>query len=182
MDTPLTRLQAYIRIRTDHPKPNYADAVSFFATYAARCPALTFTTRELVPGHPLAVLTLPGLEPAAPALVLSGHMDVVPAEQEKWTVPAVEGTVVGDRVYGRGSQDMKASQLMYCEALMNLIASRGGAPFRRTVHILAVPDEEIGGARGMQAVLGNSELVSFLNPGMLIDEGLASPSDKFSGP
>ena len=174
------RLQEYLRIRTDHPSPDYASAVSFFERYTALCPSLKVRREEPVPGHPIAILTFEGSVPSAASLVLSGHMDVVPAEEEKWTVPAFEGVIVGDRVYSRGGQDMKASQLMYVEALVRLIASRGGAPFRRSVHVLCVPDEEVGGARGMQALLGTPQLVSFLNPGVLIDEGLASPDDKFS--
>jgi succinyl-diaminopimelate desuccinylase len=42
-------------------------------------------------------------------LILYGHADVVPAgNPNKWKYPPYSGTIVGDRVYGRGAADMKA--------------------------------------------------------------------------
>jgi len=43
------------------------------------------------------------------------------------------------------TQDMKCVVASYILALKRLLAARGGAPFRRTLHLTFVPDEEIGG-------------------------------------
>src|SRR5690606_11959075 len=40
-------------------------------------------------------------------LCLSGHTDVVPADGQPWTVPPFELTRAQDRVFGRGTADMK---------------------------------------------------------------------------
>ena len=40
-------------------------------------------------------------------LVLSGHMDVVPVEGQKWSADPFVLRVDGDRLHGRGSCDMK---------------------------------------------------------------------------
>ena len=42
------------------------------------------------------------------SLILSGHVDVVPTPNpEKWTDPPFSGAVKDDRIFGRGSSDMK---------------------------------------------------------------------------
>ncbi len=46
----------------------------------------------------------------APALVFAGHTDVVPTgPPEQWDVDPFAGTVLGDRLIGRGAADMKGS-------------------------------------------------------------------------
>src|SRR3569832_1095906 len=41
-------------------------------------------------------------------LVFTGHIDVVPLGTREWSQPPFEGAVVDDKLYGRGSSDMKA--------------------------------------------------------------------------
>ena len=43
-----------------------------------------------------------------PPLCLTGHLDVVPLGSRKWTKDPFSGEADGDRLYGRGSSDMKA--------------------------------------------------------------------------
>lgn len=45
--------------------------------------------------------------------------------------------------------------------------------------MLIVPDEEVGGIRGMKLLLGHS-FFRDVNPGVVIDEGLASTDSKYS--
>jgi aminoacylase len=70
--------------------------------------------------------------------------------------------------------------IQYLEALLRIRAARdasglAGWGFARPVHVLFVPDEEVGGNRGMKLLLGHA-LMRHLNPGLVLDEGLASPS------
>jgi carboxypeptidase PM20D1 len=41
--------------------------------------------------------------------LLTAHLDVVPAEPDKWTQPPFSGNVVDGFVYGRGAIDDKSS-------------------------------------------------------------------------
>src|SRR5205085_12478459 len=41
------------------------------------------------------------------SLLLSGHIDTVPRGTQRWTREAFGGQIEGDRLYGRGSNDMK---------------------------------------------------------------------------
>ena len=43
-----------------------------------------------------------------PGVLLSGHTDVVPIEGQSWTVPAFEMTNKDNKLYGRGTADMKS--------------------------------------------------------------------------
>lgn len=55
------------------------------------------------------------------SLILNGHMDVVPTGPEHlWDKPPFQPHVVGDWFYGRGSGDMKAGIVSYCNAFAAL--------------------------------------------------------------
>ncbi len=77
------------------------------------------------------------------------HTDVVPAE--RWTGPgaAFEPVVQADRVYGRGSCDMKGSLVAMLAAISTITAARQTAP----IHVICTADEEVGfaGAKNLVA-------------------------------
>ena len=83
---------------------------------------------------------------ARPCVHLNGHLDVVPAGVG-WTVEPFGRTVRGDRIYGRGSTDMKgglAAAVFAAEAIR-----RAGVALAGTVEISATVDEESGGFAGV---------------------------------
>lgn len=83
------------------------------------------------------------------SLVLSGHIDTVPRGTQPWTRDAFGGEVDGNRVYGRGSNDMKAGiamNLFVAEALPELGVRLAGDLIFETVI-----DEEFGGVNGTLA-------------------------------
>ena len=83
---------------------------------------------------------------ARPCVHLNGHLDVVPAG-DGWTVEPFGRTVRGDRIYGRGSSDMKgglAAAIFAAEAIR-----RAGVTLEGTVEISATVDEESGGFAGV---------------------------------
>jgi acetylornithine deacetylase len=52
------------------------------------------------------------------SLILNGHIDVVPVGAERlWTRPPFEPWIDGDRLFGRGANDMKAGIVAYTMAL-----------------------------------------------------------------
>jgi acetylornithine deacetylase len=83
------------------------------------------------------------------SLLLSGHIDTVPRGSFPWTRGPFSGTVEGNRLFGRGANDMKggvATNLFVVEALRKLDISLGGDLLFETVI-----DEEFGGANGTLA-------------------------------
>ncbi len=49
-----------------------------------------------------------GLSKLAAPVVLSGHFDTVPLGAKKWELNPLAGDISGDKIYGRGSSDMKS--------------------------------------------------------------------------
>ncbi len=60
-------------------------------------------------------------------LAFTGHVDTVPLGRQAWSVDPFGGTIDGDRLYGRGSSDMKAGVAAFTEAcLRNAARLRDG--------------------------------------------------------
>jgi acetylornithine deacetylase len=87
-----------------------------------------------------------------PSLILNGHVDVVPAgELERWTVPPFIATRRDDRIYGRGSVDMKGGLCCAIEAVRAI--QRAGITLDGSVLIQPVVGEEDGGLGTLAAIL-----------------------------
>jgi acetylornithine deacetylase len=84
-------------------------------------------------------------------VILSGHTDVVPAEGQAWTVAPFRLVRDGERLYGRGTADMKG--FLACALRAAMLA--GGRKLATPLHLAFSCDEEIGcvGVRPMLAAL-----------------------------
>ncbi|KAM7507727.1 hypothetical protein LguiA_018180 [Lonicera macranthoides] len=177
--TPISRFQNYLRINTAHPNPNYAAAIAFLTAQSQSISGLK--TQILDPSSrnkSLLLLTLPGTNPDLPSILFNSHLDSVPAEPDKWFHnPFAAVRTDGGRIFARGSQDDKCIGLQYLEAIKNLQENSNFKPLR-TIHVLYVPDEEIGGCDGMAKFVESKEFEE-LNVGFVLDEGQASTSDEF---
>ncbi|KAJ2325328.1 adenylate cyclase [Coemansia sp. RSA 2702] len=173
------RFIEYLRIKTVQPDPDYAGCRAFLERQAGEL-GLEFWAKEYVAGKPVVVLTWAGTEPALPSIMLNSHTDVVPVFEEFWTHPPFAGARVATddgtdfRIIARGAQDMKIVGHAYLEAVRVLQAR--GARLRRTVHLVYVPDEEIGGRDGMGEFVQSADFAR-LNAGFALDEGMANPGD-----
>jgi len=83
-------------------------------------------------------ITVPGQAPG-PTLAFVSHLDTVPAG-EGWTRPPFEPVIEGDRLYGRGSGDAKASVAAMLMAALDL-AEAGGPARGRLLVILGFGEE-----------------------------------------
>jgi len=101
---------------------------------------------EGVPGRPNVVARIGPRD--APALMLNGHLDVVGVEG--MTHNPFSAQIRGDRIYGRGSADMKGGVAAMCAA-----AVKGSqADSSRQILVTAVVDEEYE-SLGMRALLAD---------------------------
>jgi len=73
-------------------------------------------------------------------IVLSGHTDVVPVDGQPWDTPPFEATLKDDRLYGRGTADMKSFSAIGF-AFVPEFVRRGLA---RPLHFALSYDEEVG--------------------------------------
>ena len=98
------------------------------------------------PGRGNVVLRVPGADPGRGALLVHGHLDVVPADPAEWTVHPFSGEVRDGYVWGRGAVDMKGMVAMTVAVARQL--KRDGAVPRRDLILAFVADEEVGGFHG----------------------------------
>ncbi|MEU9320966.1 M20/M25/M40 family metallo-hydrolase [Streptomyces sp. NPDC048295] len=98
------------------------------------------TLLERTPGRTNVVARIPGTDPSADALLVHGHLDVVPAEAADWSVHPFSGEVRDGVVWGRGAIDMKNMDAMVL-AVVRAWARAGVRP-RRDIVIAYTADEE----------------------------------------
>lgn len=81
-----------------------------------------------------------GGDAGKPGVVLSGHTDVVPVDGQDWRTDPFAAEVIGDRLYGRGSCDMKGF-IAACLAQSDAILK---AKLATPIHFAFSYDEEVG--------------------------------------
>ena len=94
---------------------------------------------------------VPGRDPERPALVVHGHLDVVPAVAADWSVDPFEGVVRDGMLWGRGAVDMKNMNAMILTAVGDML--RAGEQPERDLILTFFADEENGGVEGSALVV-----------------------------
>lgn len=122
------------------------------AHLAQRAEDLGFRVEQLArsPGKASVVATI-GPEEDEGGLVISGHMDVVPTEDQPWTSDPFRVVERDGKLFGRGTADMKG----FVAAVVAGLARLSPADHRRRVTLVWTHDEEIG-------CLGSAALVDAL--------------------
>ncbi|WP_243766954.1 M20/M25/M40 family metallo-hydrolase [Streptomyces sp. GC420] len=101
---------------------------------------------ERTPGRTNVVARIEGTDPGAPALLVHGHLDVVPAEPADWSVHPFSGEIRDGVVWGRGAVDMKNMDAMVL-AVVRAWARAGVRP-RRDIVLAFTADEEASAEDG----------------------------------
>ncbi|MFC4329577.1 M20/M25/M40 family metallo-hydrolase [Streptomyces andamanensis] len=101
---------------------------------------------ERTPGRTNVVARIEGTDPSAPALLVHGHLDVVPAQAADWSVHPFSGEVRDGVVWGRGAVDMKNMDAMIL-AVVRSWARQGVRP-RRDLVVAFTADEEASAEDG----------------------------------
>lgn len=104
---------------------------------------------DLAPGRPNLIARLAGSDADAPAFGFTGHVDIVPLGEAAWRYDPFSGESEGDRLFGRGSADMKSGVAGMVVAAMAL--ARGPRP-RAGIELVLTAGEETGCA-GAKAIV-----------------------------
>ncbi|MBK0421413.1 M20/M25/M40 family metallo-hydrolase [Leucobacter sp. CSA2] len=124
------------------PERPAADYVAAFLTELGLVPRII----ESAPGRASVVARVTGENPELPALVLHGHLDVVPADPANWSVDPFAGVIKDGMLWGRGAVDMKDMDAMILTAIAEIL--RAGEKPKRDVILAFFADEENGGVYG----------------------------------
>lgn len=109
--------------------------------------------RESEPGRASLTALWEGADRMREPLVLHGHLDVVPAFAEDWSVDPFGAEVRDGMIWGRGAVDMKGVDAMYLAAVSRMV--RDGIKPARDIVIAFFADEEHGGAHGAKWMVDN---------------------------
>jgi acetylornithine deacetylase/succinyl-diaminopimelate desuccinylase-like protein len=114
--------------------------------------------RRVVAGRddrPNLIATLVG-PVAGPRLLLTGHLDVVPADPKAWKHHPFSGEMADGELWGRGSVDMKGGLAALTAVFMH-VAQAGGPPCGELI-LAATADEEGEGRWGLPWLIAEGVL------------------------
>lgn len=147
--------QEMIRI----PSVNYGEGKGderAMAEYVAAQLTEVGITSELIetaPNRFNVVATVRGSNPERPGLVVHGHLDVVPANPDDWSVDPFSGLIKDGFIWGRGAVDMKDMNAMIL-ATVRAWAREGYVP-TRNILLVFFADEEAGSVFGSHWLVNN---------------------------
>ena len=180
-EVPVARLAQLIRCKTvSDPDPSKEDDAEFekliallpelYPAVYARCGApLRLPDRGLL-------IRWPGAAPGEPA-VLMAHYDVVPADEQSWSMPPFCGEIVNGVLWGRGALDTKVTLNGILSAAEHLIAA-GFTP-AHDIFFAFSGGEEINGD-GAKHIVEHFQAQGIV-PSLVVDEGGAVVEDVFPG-
>ena len=107
---------------------------------------------ESAPGRTTVVARMGGADPVRDdALLVHGHLDVVPADAADWSRDPFGADIADDCIWGRGAIDMKDMDAMILSVVRD--RCRTGRPPARPVVLCFLADEEAGGILGSHWVV-----------------------------
>jgi acetylornithine deacetylase/succinyl-diaminopimelate desuccinylase-like protein len=149
-------LRTLIRFDTVNPPGDERGAQEYLADHLQRA-GFHCELLGAEPGRPNLIARLrpadgpPADEPAhgGPTLCYLGHVDTVLADAREWTHDPWSGEIADGFVWGRGALDMKSQVAAEIGAAASLARS-GWRPAAGELLVVAVVDEETGGALGAE--------------------------------
>jgi acetylornithine deacetylase/succinyl-diaminopimelate desuccinylase-like protein len=141
-----------IRINTSNPTHTERPAAEWVAGKLDEV-GLASEIIEPEPGRASVVSRVEGSDRDRPPLLIHGHLDVVPAVREEWSVDPFAGEVKDGYVWGRGAVDMKDMDAMTLAVVREW--QRIGRKPPRDIVLAFVADEEAGGVKGAHFLVDN---------------------------
>ena len=142
----LTELKDYLSIPSISTLPeNKKDMERTAQWLKAQLDRMGFSKAAIMPtgGHPVVFGEWLAAPPGSPTVLVYGHYDVQPVDPlNEWRSPPFTPTIRGDRIFARGSADMKGQGHAVLKALEAWAAETGSLPVN--VKIFFEGEEEIG--------------------------------------
>jgi acetylornithine deacetylase/succinyl-diaminopimelate desuccinylase-like protein len=147
----VAHLRALVQTDTTNPPGRERPAADYLAGALLK-EGVDSVVLESAPTRGNLVARLRGTGEEAP-LVLLSHLDVVPAEADKWAHPPFSATIADGYIWGRGTVDTK--NLTAIELVIFLLLHRQQVPLKRDVILVATADEEEHGSYGLAWLTAN---------------------------
>lgn len=150
----IENLVTLIQAKTVNPPGNEELAILKIKEILDRSgfPESQYHILEAAPNRLNLIARIPGDGSKLP-LLLTGHVDVVPVEEDYWEHDPFGGEVINDYIWGRGTVDMKGAVAMFLEIF--LMVFRNNLPLKRDLIFAAIADEEAGFEYGSKFLVDN---------------------------
>jgi acetylornithine deacetylase/succinyl-diaminopimelate desuccinylase-like protein len=138
-----------IRIDTTNPGDHSGPGERVAAEHVAALLAEVGLESQILESHPRrasVVARIAGQDRSRPALLIHGHLDVVPANADDWRRDPFGGEIADGCVWGRGAIDMKDMDAMILAVVRQRL--REQKPPARDVVLAFTADEEAGSVWG----------------------------------
>lgn len=140
----LTKLIGFNTV-SRHSNLELIDYVADYCRTLQLEPRLTFNAKQTKANLFVTVpATVTGKPVVTGGFVLSGHTDVVPVEGQAWDTDPFVATIQGDKLYGRGSCDMKGFLACALTLLPQVVAASQAGQLSKPIHLALSFDEEVG--------------------------------------
>ena len=147
--------QEMIRIPSVNHGEGRGDEKAMAEYVVKRLSEVGIETESIVsaPNRVNVVAKIAGADQSRPGLVLHGHIDVVPAKAEDWSVDPFGGIVKDGFIWGRGAVDMKDMDAMMLATVR--MWQRIGYKPPRNILLIFFADEEAGSNFGSRWMVKN---------------------------
>ena len=155
MFDPIEKLKEYVRHASVSADPNFKSGMVGAQEFVAGLLKEIGFTVEVVPTalHPVIVAKHAG-DPKFPHVIIYGHYDVQPPDPlDQWKTKPFEPTIIGERIYGRGTADNKGPLMVHISAVARLLEANPKLPLAITFVIEG--EEEIGSKNFKTFLLAN---------------------------
>ncbi|KAI2802004.1 hypothetical protein BLOT_010196 [Blomia tropicalis] len=145
------RFQQALRFRTITRSPHNYNAnetiqfINFLRTSFPRIHSSPLVRLDII--NDLSLLyTINGFNPSLKPYMLLAHLDVVPVQENMWSVPPFDGVIKDGYIYGRGALDLKSVVMGIMESLEFMLEQ--STSIERTFYVAIGHDEEGRGLDG----------------------------------
>ena len=145
----ITLTQKLVQIDSQNPPGNELEMVRFIREYLDSF-GLKSKIYEFAKNRPNIICRLESDNPYAKTILISPHLDTVPAGRG-WKYPPLKGIIKGDKIYGRGTTDCKGNLAAAIEVLNSLVESK--TKIKNNILFAATADEETGSRLGLILLL-----------------------------
>jgi succinyl-diaminopimelate desuccinylase len=130
-----------VRFKTVNP-PGDEQAAALYVAELLEKHGFSIERHDFAPGRSSLIATLAGADADLAPLVFTGHLDTVPLGAASWSFDPY-GEIRSDRLYGRGSSDMKAA---VAAMMVAAATARARHSLKRGLSLVITAAEETGSA------------------------------------
>lgn len=135
-------LQSLIQANSVNPEGNEKRVAEVIQSYL-KSSNLEVETDDLGNNRANIFVTFPDIKNDDKYLVYSGHLDTVPTGMVEWEHDPFSGKIIGNKIYGRGTTDMKSGVAAMILA-MNFL-ERAGVKLNGKLQFVGTAGEEVDG-------------------------------------